>query len=344
MLVYPLYAMAIYCDALQRHYGVTLPQIEERLGCSLQELAQAEQIHFPHGAAVRRLVAWLDELDYFARFELAPGAWQAQQAVLPAYSRRVLNGIAGEVLNSRSLESCLLTLAGRLTALAPSHRFWVEKEGEALLLCHRQSAALAYGGPQWWFVWIWQRVSEAFALAQQPLNVTFADGALRDAAGFARRVLCVLQQTGAISSLRFGGRSAELINSRHNPALQEPLRQLVDGYCRAESSAPGTSFAVREILTSRLSAYGRSLDADAVSVLLGMNRRTLHRRLDSEGASFRALRIESRIERAKQLFSTTTLSVADISEAVGFAAVSGFSRSFKAVTGVSPSEYRARQE
>ncbi|MGL4755714.1 MAG: helix-turn-helix domain-containing protein [Aeromonadaceae bacterium] len=33
-----------------------------------------------------------------------------------------------------------------------------------------------------------------------------------------------------------------------------------------------------------------------------------------------------------------------MSEAVGFAAVSGFSRSFKAVTGVSPSEYRERQE
>ncbi len=49
-----------------------------------------------------------------------------------------------------------------------------------------------------------------------------------------------------------------------------------------------------------------------------------------------------KIEAARAMLSSTNLSVGDISEKLGFASQFGFSRTFKSVAGLSPSDYRAR--
>ncbi|MDR1641609.1 MAG: AraC family transcriptional regulator, partial [Clostridiales bacterium] len=52
---------------------------------------------------------------------------------------------------------------------------------------------------------------------------------------------------------------------------------------------------------------------------------------------------EVRIEKACELLDTTTDSILSVSEAVGFSSVSGFSRSFQQIMGVSPRSYRNRE-
>lgn len=49
-----------------------------------------------------------------------------------------------------------------------------------------------------------------------------------------------------------------------------------------------------------------------------------------------------KIEAARAMLSSTNLSISDISEKLGYASQFGFSRAFKSVAGLSPSEYRAR--
>ena len=48
-----------------------------------------------------------------------------------------------------------------------------------------------------------------------------------------------------------------------------------------------------------------------------------------------------RIRLAKQLLSTSSHSITDIADMVGFENISGFNRAFKNITGVSPSKYRS---
>ncbi len=52
--------------------------------------------------------------------------------------------------------------------------------------------------------------------------------------------------------------------------------------------------------------------------------------------------VARRIERAKELLSTTNQEVTDIALGLGFSSTSHFSTTFKSVAGCSPSEFRRR--
>jgi AraC-like DNA-binding protein len=78
-----------------------------------------------------------------------------------------------------------------------------------------------------------------------------------------------------------------------------------------------------------------------VARALGMSSRTLQRRLDSEGVTFRQLVLDVKIDVAKELLGDRSLTIADVATAVGFARVSAFSRAFSHHSGLSPSQFRA---
>ena len=50
-----------------------------------------------------------------------------------------------------------------------------------------------------------------------------------------------------------------------------------------------------------------------------------------------------RIEKAKNLIETSSLTIAEISEKTGFASQSYFSTAFKSHTGMTPSQYRQKR-
>lgn len=58
------------------------------------------------------------------------------------------------------------------------------------------------------------------------------------------------------------------------------------------------------------------------------------------GQTPQAVKIQARIERARQLLSESSLSIGMIASALGYDDVFFFSRQFKEKTGISPSEYR----
>lgn len=79
---------------------------------------------------------------------------------------------------------------------------------------------------------------------------------------------------------------------------------------------------------------------ETIASELSMHPRTLNRRLQAEGKTFRELINEARFEVARQLLTGTKMGIADIGLVLGYAQPSGFTRAFLRWAGVAPSEWR----
>lgn len=86
-------------------------------------------------------------------------------------------------------------------------------------------------------------------------------------------------------------------------------------------------------------ATGQSREA-GVAGRLAMTTRTLHRKLRSKNTSFRQLRDEVLVKKAKSLLSQGNMPIAEISFLLGYSEVSTFYRAFKRWTGTVPRVWR----
>lgn len=98
---------------------------------------------------------------------------------------------------------------------------------------------------------------------------------------------------------------------------------------------------VRELIELLLPA-GRCSAAQVASNL-GMDRRTLHRRLESRGETFSSILDSTRAEMAERFLLTGRYSMSDISLMLGFSAPSGLSRWFRQHYECTPTEWLARR-
>lgn len=83
-----------------------------------------------------------------------------------------------------------------------------------------------------------------------------------------------------------------------------------------------------------------SLGIEGSAEQLGMQVRTLQRRLQSEGESFAALQARLRFRQASKLLRETELDLDSISERLGFSERRAFTRAFSRWAGMSPSAFR----
>ena len=74
---------------------------------------------------------------------------------------------------------------------------------------------------------------------------------------------------------------------------------------------------------------------------LGVNAKSLQRRLAGEGTTYKAIIDNVREDLATDLLNSTSLSVEDIAELLGYSEISSFSRAFKRWKGVSPLHFKA---
>ncbi len=81
-------------------------------------------------------------------------------------------------------------------------------------------------------------------------------------------------------------------------------------------------------------------DSSDVARRLGINERTLRRRLTDEGCSYREVLDTVRHKRAKRLLLDKRLRMDDIAEKLGYADTSSFRHAFRRWTGRSPSDFR----
>lgn len=83
-----------------------------------------------------------------------------------------------------------------------------------------------------------------------------------------------------------------------------------------------------------------SCSADNVALALGIDRRTMARRLERDGESYASLLQKARCEIAQQIASDARLSLTDAAEVTGFQNLSSFSRWFRSTFGYSPTQWR----
>jgi AraC-like DNA-binding protein len=82
-------------------------------------------------------------------------------------------------------------------------------------------------------------------------------------------------------------------------------------------------------------------DADHIASLFSIHRRTLNRRLNEDGISFKDLVEEQRYEIARQSLLDTDLQVGDIAALLGYADASAFTRAFRRWSGAAPAQWRS---
>ena len=110
-----------------------------------------------------------------------------------------------------------------------------------------------------------------------------------------------------------------------------------------QSQMLAEEFSFKERVSRWLWAYTPPPNRRETASLLAMSERNLTRQLGRENTSFSALTAQVQTERAKNFLSDRALSIAEISERLGYAEPAAFSRAFSTWTGESPGKWRKLQ-
>ena len=121
-----------------------------------------------------------------------------------------------------------------------------------------------------------------------------------------------------------------------DPALQAAIAKLISD--REAAEALTMSDKVRRVLRTMVLAGNAS--ADTVAFMFAMSRRSLHRQLQAEGTSLRALANATRFEVARQLLNESDMPAGDVAAVLHYSDASAFSRAFKDWSGAAPREWR----
>jgi AraC-like DNA-binding protein len=136
--------------------------------------------------------------------------------------------------------------------------------------------------------------------------------------------------------------SSGLLARRIDRADPDLRRLLVRQIEQLESTVPSNfSGWVRRIAAMRIADGDCSIDH--VARIIGINKRTLNRRLSAEGTSFRQLLEETRLQAAQQMLADNSIPLAQIAVALGYSEASAFTRAFQRWCGVYPLEWRSRK-
>lgn len=125
-----------------------------------------------------------------------------------------------------------------------------------------------------------------------------------------------------------------------DPAMRAMLEQQADALLeqvrRIDEPVPGLNRAIQNAVTRG------APELSQVAFLLNMSERTLQRRLQAVGLSFRDCLTQVRMAMASSCLQSGELSLADIAQLLGYNDQSAFTHAFKRVTGQSPAAFRRR--
>jgi len=139
------------------------------------------------------------------------------------------------------------------------------------------------------------------------------------------------------ASIQFDARYLSLALRRDEKALQQMLQHALPltvlQYRRDR-------LLVQQVRQALAAQPLQTHSAEALSALLHVSPRTLHRQLKEEGASLQGLKDEVRQARAIELLHRTDRPIKQVAEAAGFRNEKSFIRAFKGWTGKAPAEFR----
>lgn len=172
----------------------------------------------------------------------------------------------------------------------------------------------------------------------KPLRVCFAHDAPADRSVHERVLGCRVEFGHDFNGVVCARRDVEAPNPSADPGMARYAQQMLE--MNHARGSPATTAQVREVVLLRLGT-GRCT-IDVVAQHLGVDRRTIHRRLAAEAATFSGLVDAVRRELAARYVKERGRTLAEISSMLGFSAPSGFSRWYRRQFSGTASEGRPR--
>jgi AraC-like DNA-binding protein len=193
----------------------------------------------------------------------------------------------------------------------------------------RQSAELAIG--------VVFRVLQAFIGPNwRPLRVCFSHDPPVDRTEHDRLFGCRVEFGHAFNGIVCARRDLDIANPNADPGIAKLALQMLEA--NPKEGRDTLSGQVRRLVVSLLGTGACSIET--IAQHLGVDRRTVHRRLTSEGRTFSEIVAAVRRELAARYLADPQRSLAEISSLLGFSSLSGFSRWHRQQFGVTASEQR----
>jgi AraC-like DNA-binding protein len=145
-----------------------------------------------------------------------------------------------------------------------------------------------------------------------------------------------------VDEITFPGTIKQLPVVNADPYFNKLLVKYCEDMRSKQSSGRGTFRIVVENAISPLLPHGRA-HADEIAHQLGLSRRTLARRLASEGLTFEGVLSALRADLAKRYVGEEGLPISQIAWLVGYRDVSAFTHAFTRWTGKTPREARVQE-
>lgn len=173
-----------------------------------------------------------------------------------------------------------------------------------------------------------------------PVEVHFAHRQPADTAPFRRFFQCPLDFDSGRNAVVFDASWLDHRLPADDPALRGLLLQQID-LLEAKHGHDLPAQVCGVLRTALATGHAK---AEQVAALFSMHPRTLARRLEVSGTRFQELVDEVRFEIARQMLAGSTMEVARISAALGYADPSAFARAFRRWSGTSPARWRAAHD
>lgn len=141
----------------------------------------------------------------------------------------------------------------------------------------------------------------------------------------------------AENRISFDRQFLDLPLPRANPQTMGLYERQCQALLAKRQMRGGLAGQLRERL---LATPGRLADMEQLADELAISSRTLRRRLNDQGTSFRLLQDEVRQALAEELLATGGLTQEEIAERLGYSEVSNFLHAFKRWKGLTPGQYR----
>jgi AraC-like DNA-binding protein len=174
----------------------------------------------------------------------------------------------------------------------------------------------------------------------RPYNVTFTHSAPDDLSVHRRMFGLTVQFDGEFNGIVCPGADLDRAIPAADPALEQYARRFVEGLAGDEQRS--TSRDVRKT-AYLLMPLGRA-SINQIAQAMGVNVRTLQRRLEAEGEEFSSLLNQVRRDLAVRYLANPTNSMTEIARLLGYTQLSSFTRWFTCEFQLPPSKWRVRAE
>ena len=170
-----------------------------------------------------------------------------------------------------------------------------------------------------------------------PTRICFRYPATTDGAAYYEFFRCELDFKAQVTELVMPVELADEDLPGFNPQLVHTFDELIIDYLRQRNLGDIVG-RMRGVIFEELP--GGEVSLEKTAAMLNMSTRSLARKLEDEGKSFKGVLTEVRCELAEKYIRDRSLTLTEITFLLGFSEASSFSRAYRGWTGSSPSAHR----